>query len=244
LIEKLKTRLSLLPQMSLDKRERLIDLLVVLLLMFIPPIFDSTHALLAGNVLYNKEMKSELLLGASIRNVSGIIFLIYILARQKRTLHDIGVSFSFWDIPISVLLYGAQLLCHQMTYSIADYLHHALTGNELVFSVQNIEFLQTSITVWYILGTITNPLFEELLVRGYVMTEVKYVWAKTSVAIVASVVIQLLYHTYQGLWPLLGHTVTFLLAAAYFAKWKRITPVVLAHFYNNLYSMIYEASRI
>lgn len=236
---------SLLSQTSLEnRRDRLIDLLIVLLLMFVPPILDSTYTLLTGNVLYNKEMKSEHLLWSAVRNATGIIFLVYILARQKRTLRDIGLSFSPWDIPISALLYGAQLLCYQVSYSIAGYLHRVFTGNPLNYTVQNIEFLRTGITVWYILGIITNPLFEELLVRGYVMTEAKYIWGRTSIAIVASVGIQLLYHTYQGLWPLLGHTITFLLAAAYFAKWKRITPVVLAHFYNNLYSMIYGASHV
>jgi membrane protease YdiL (CAAX protease family) len=82
-----------------------------------------------------------------------------------------------------------------------------------------------------------NPFFEELIVRGYTMSEIIGSGGTAWMAIVISVAIQMSYHLYQGL----AHAIGRQLCSQYFrstAQTRRIAPVVLAHLFMDVIALI------
>lgn len=79
-----------------------------------------------------------------------------------------------------------------------------------------------------------NPFFEELIVRAYLMTEVKRLTNRGMAAILVSTVVQTSYHFYQGGAAAIAHGATFLAFSFYYAKTNRIWPVILAHLYSDV----------
>ena len=74
-----------------------------------------------------------------------------------------------------------------------------------------------------------NPFFEELIVRAYLMTEIRELTGSATLALAVSVLFQSAYHLYYGWWGALSVGFMFLAFAVYFAKYRRALPVVVAH---------------
>lgn len=77
--------------------------------------------------------------------------------------------------------------------------------------------------------TCLNPFFEELIVRAYTMSEVISLGGGRTLAVLVSVIIQISYHLYQGLVHVLALIVIFTIFSIYFARTKKIMPIILAH---------------
>ncbi|HXT11433.1 MAG TPA: CPBP family intramembrane glutamic endopeptidase [Candidatus Angelobacter sp.] len=85
-----------------------------------------------------------------------------------------------------------------------------------------------------------NPFFEELIVRAYVMTQVRQLTNSAVIAVIASTLLQTSYHFYQGVPLALAEGGAFFVFCLYYAKTKRITPIILAHLYSDVVpSMLY-----
>jgi membrane protease YdiL (CAAX protease family) len=97
---------------------------------------------------------------------------------------------------------------------------HILFGGGVFFTTILFQFL--------------NPIFEELIVRAYLMTEIKALTGSASKAILASTLLQMSYHFYQGAPVAFAHGATFLLWSIYYAKTNRIAPIILAHLYSDV----------
>lgn len=74
-----------------------------------------------------------------------------------------------------------------------------------------------------------NPIFEELIVRAYLMTEVKSLTGSTALAVVLSVLLQTSYHFYQGGLLALSLGIVFLIFSLYYARTNRILAPMVAH---------------
>ena len=85
-----------------------------------------------------------------------------------------------------------------------------------------------------ILFQFINPFFEELIVRAYLMTEVRRLTNSVTKAVLISTVLQASYHFYQGGPAAIAHGAEFLILAIYYAKTNRITPIILAHLYADV----------
>lgn len=178
-------------------------------------------------------------------NCSGIIYeltaiavLVYVLFRQQRSLSQIGFSFSRKDIPISILLTVVIYLAYFLCYYAACYGYYFMIGHIPDFSPRNIDFLRTKITVWYLLLMFINPFYEELIARAYTITEVEFLTGKKSLAVIFSVLLQISYHSYQGLFSTLFFVPMFTILSLYYIKWRRITPVILTHMYYDFFTLI------
>ena len=82
-----------------------------------------------------------------------------------------------------------------------------------------------------------NPFAEELIVRAYLMTEVIALTGKPTLAIALSVLFQTTYHLYQGILQPIGYFGLFFVYALYYARSKRIFPVLLAHMFDDVGAM-------
>lgn len=95
--------------------------------------------------------------------------------------------------------------------------------------ISQVPLVSNNISIIKILAvSIVNPLFEELLVVGYVITALKQVKGVTY-AINISVAIRLLYHLYQGPLGVIFIIPLGLIFAYWYAKKERLWSVVIAH---------------
>lgn len=224
---------------SLDaKRLRAKELILVVSVALVPRIFSSTYIMLTGTRLYNLEAVNALNLAGIISRLTSIAVLAYVLSRQGRNLAEIGFSFRWKDIPVSMML-GIAASAAYIPYSTGcSYIYHLVTGHVLDLSPKNIEFLQTEITIWSLLVMLVNPFYEELIVRAYVMSEVEALTRKRSAAVILSVGLQTSYHLYQGVFSAGSLALAFLIFSLYYIKSKRITPIILAHMYFDFHALI------
>jgi membrane protease YdiL (CAAX protease family) len=83
-----------------------------------------------------------------------------------------------------------------------------------------------------------NAFFEELIVRAYLMMEIKELTGSTVLAVMSSVVVQASYHLYYGWMGALSVAFMFLTLAIYFARSRQALPIVIAHEIFDLYALI------
>ena len=164
-------------------------------------------------------------LNALLRASISLVLLGYVLSRSGRRFRDIGFAWSWRDLWHGLWVFSASrvayLIARWVLYS--TFLQHALrsapSGRDF--------FGQPSLAAS--LFILINPFFEELIVRAYLMTEVRALTGSMALAVAASVLFQTAYHLYYGWWgaALLG--VSFLVLSLYFARYQRALPVVIAH---------------
>jgi len=82
--------------------------------------------------------------------------------------------------------------------------------------------------------SLINPFFEELIVRAYLMTELRELTGSVTLAAAASLVLQTSYHIYYGWAGMLSVGFIFIVFAACFMIWRRAFPIVVAHGINDL----------
>lgn len=159
----------------------------------------------------------------------GIVFLLlaYVFARQRRGASSIGIGFRLSD-PFKG--FGLWLLGLIMVAAF----HYLVKSFDSVFgiipdsrSVMHAGWNEHAITD--LLGDISSPIFEEVLVRGYLMTEMMQLGKPQGAAIIASVVLQTSYHLYYGWGEAIALSGFFVVLAVYFANSRRLTPVICAH---------------
>ncbi len=221
-------------------RMRVLELGVVILVAILPLIYNSTAAVLAGVGQVTPLTSSISYLRGVITELASLALLGYVLVRQGRSLRDLGFSFRWRDLPISALLFVVMYIAAYV-FALGLYLaYYSLTGYKLDFTPLNV--VQSPVSVSYALFSLVNPFFEELVVRAYVQSEVQHFTGRASAGILVSVAIQVSYHLYQGLTAASSLVVVFLIFALYYASQKRIMPVILAHLYSDVLSMLARAT--
>jgi len=83
-----------------------------------------------------------------------------------------------------------------------------------------------------------NPFFEELIVRAYLMTEVKALTGSWILSAALSVAIQFSYHLYYGWGRAIALSFLFLVFSIYYARTQRATPIIIAHGIFDIYGLI------
>ena len=100
------------------------------------------------------------------------------------------------------------------------------------------QLLGFGISAFSIAFVLVNPVFEELIVRAYTMSQVIELGGSRFLAIVISVALQVSYHLYQGLVRSIAVAATFTVFSIYFARTRRIMPVVVAHFCIDAFALL------
>ena len=104
------------------------------------------------------------------------------------------------------------------------YLSSLSYGNPSIFSVFAI--------------SIVNPLFEEVLVVGYIITTLEKLSTPTGLSLLASVLIRLSCHLYQGPAGAAGIAVIGFIFGYSFIKKRQLWPLVVAHSVIDLLSLM------
>ena len=179
-----------------------------------------------------------------LRYAGALGLLSYVLSRNSHGFQNLGLRWTSRDVAVAFpLALGSGLafaLLAPMTFEVAatvsgDRPHVADVGNYI---------FGTSISMATVLSAILVGFFEELIVRGYLMTEVRRFTGSIVFAVLCSVAVQTSYHFYQGGPAALAHVGGFMVFAVYYAKTNRILPPILAHAALDLYALVMCALRL
>jgi membrane protease YdiL (CAAX protease family) len=175
--------------------------------------------------------------GALIAELTSLLVLWFVLTEHKRTWREIGWQPRWMDVPHGIFLIlasrgAARLVTLIVQASFLRYTGHYLQPR----TVHGV--IGAGISLFTIIFVFVNPLFEELIVRGYTMSEVMALGGSRNFAIFVSVSIQMSYHVYQGLLRAIGLTAAFLVLSIYFSRDRRIIPIVIAHFWSDAGALI------
>lgn len=89
-----------------------------------------------------------------------------------------------------------------------------------------------------LLSAVAAALLEEIVVVGYLLTRLTDMAWSIPAAIAASALLRGTYHLYQG-WPMaLGNVLMGVVFAYVFLRWRRVGPLIAAHFILDLVSFV------
>lgn len=219
-----------------ESRRRWFELLLVLLVAFSGPLTSALSILNAGPGPAQHPRSASWLLG-SLHEVISILLLGYVLSRSGRGFNDLGVRWSLRDFGLGVLVYLVSLATYlfgtvfvQLVHYLRYYAYYPGPTAKTIFGHSRIAMIP------YILIT---PFFEELIVRAYLMTEMRDLTGSAVLAAVASVLLQSAYHLYYGWLGALSISFLFIPLAVYYALTRRALPIIVAHGIFDIYGLIH-----
>lgn len=225
-----------------DRRLRIIELFLVCLLAFGGSLLVSTFTFLGfgstssdGRVL---RWTHSILHAASCL---GLLW--YVLARRSKSFRDLGVSWTLKDLGWSVAVYVVASFGFGFVYGFLRSTGLAPTSLSTTSRHVAEHLFPGGVTVVAFVYQFINPFFEESIARGYVMTEVIDLTGSAWKAVALSTLMQMSYHFYQGAPAALSHGAVFLVFSIFYARTRRLAPVILAHLYFDVGSTLLYALR-
>jgi membrane protease YdiL (CAAX protease family) len=209
-----------------ERRVRWLELSLVLVIAFGGSFLSSLYVMKAGKA--GLPMISEFRCARGfVQEIPCLFLLGYILSRRRKSFRDIGLRWSVRDLAVGLGLtlvsYLAYIIGGFIVYSIHRAFFPAGTSGVTAADLSSHSLLLA------LPFALINPFFEELIVRAYLMTEVKALTGSWLLASLSSVAIQWSYHLYYGWDASLSIAFTFLTFSIYFARTQKATPVVVAH---------------
>ena len=225
-----------------DRQMRIIEVVLVCAITLGPSILASFHYL-SANATGSYGGSEYRWFYNIVREGSGLALLWYVLTRSGRTFGSLGLSWKGADVGWSLLLYLIGTTTFYTVYSIIYYT--GLTSVDLKTGSNQVGYylFGNGLFITTMLFQLVNPFFEELIVRAYVMTEVRQLTNSVGKAVFVSVALQTSYHLYQGVPAALSHAAEFLIYSIFYAKTNRIAPVLLAHLYLDVGSTLFYCLR-
>jgi len=175
--------------------------------------------------------------------VGGLALLWYVLRRRSQNFSDLGFFWKAKEVAVAPLLWIAcAIVAYIFRRTIQSFGGFPSNGdpNERVAAY----LFANRIGIGTIVFQLVNPFFEELIVRAYVMTRVRELTNSLALAIIASVVLQVSYHFYQGVWMALSYTGVFLVLSLYYAKTNRILAPILTHLIFDVSATLYYTFKL
>ena len=220
---------------SSDRQMRICELTLVCIVAFSGPILASAHSYFThGNDSPTSTRGAYSFFSQALRQGSALALLWYVLARSKRSFSGLGLAWARHDLGWSIVLEISEVLAFGAVYWTIFSLGLTTTTHAMAAERAGGIVFGARVSVAAFLFQFLNPFFEELIVRAYVMTEIKYLTQSVWAAIIVSTILQSSYHLYQGLPATLSHAAAFFISSVFYARTNRITPVILAHFYSDV----------
>lgn len=226
-----------------SKAIRAAELILVLGVAFSPAIFASLNSLLFGSSASTAQTGGVVVFYGIINELLALAVLSYVVFRQGRSFKELGLSFKWKDVPVSILLAIIAYVAFYFCYVAIYFAHHLLTGRVLLETTQVQSYFTNGISVGTVLFVALNPFYEEMIVRAYTISEMKYLTGSSIHALGVSVTIQTLYHLYQGVPAAFALGAMFFVLSVYYLKYERILPIILAHLYFDTLAMFLYARR-
>lgn len=224
---------SVPPPPAQPQRTRALELLLVMSVAFAPLIVNSAFALwkTPDNSFLQFRIASLIL-----HECISLAVFFYVLSQQRRCLRDIGFQLRLPDLGMGILLAIGGVLASAFSQG-GLYLGQQITGYTWQESAANSNVLG-GLSLAGIVLVLVNPVFEELLVRGYLASELSFLTRSTWLPLAVSVLLQASYHLYQGIPNVIALTACFLVWGIYFNQTRRLGPIILAHLYLDILGLL------
>ena len=177
-----------------------------------------------------------------IRQGTALAVLWYVLRRRSKSFGNIGLRWNLKEVGFGLGLFVLAWIVAACSYSVVR-----LVVDPAVLARQpdvDRMLFGGHVASTAIVFAFLNPFFEELIVRAYVISEIKALTNRISVAVAVSVVLQTSYHFYQGAPAALMHSGTFLIFALYYAKTNRIGAPIVAHLLLDVWPIVSYMARL
>lgn len=89
-----------------------------------------------------------------------------------------------------------------------------------------------------VLAAAQNAVLEEIVVVGYLVTRLRQLGAGAAAAVLVSATLRGGYHLYQGIGAFVGNLVMGLVFGAFFLRFRRVLPLVIAHTILDIVSFV------
>lgn len=208
------------------RRKRWFEVLLVLLVALTGPLTRALYILNTGPRSFLPRSSSSWLLGL-LNEVIGLLLLGYVLSRSGRRFKDLGLYWSLRDFGFGFLVYLGSLATY-VTGSLCIQLVHYFKYSAFYMGPSGKDFFGHP-GFGMIPFVLFNPFFEELIVRAYLMTEIRDLTGSVVLAGSVSVVLQSAYHLYYGWLGALSVAFLFIPFAVYYALTRRALPIIVAH---------------
>ena len=217
------------PQLSITKRQRWIELGLVLLIAIVPLIEGAIVSL-----IYGTSPSSNLrIISGLLDEISCLLLLVYLLHRRGANLRSIGLDLSRWtDVLTGFGLAFAALLLSDI---FSQFVYRAFSSAGHTSNMRDARVIFAGISPWLSIAyTLSSSFFEETIVRGYLTCELVALACPLWLATLASIVVQTSYHLYYGWGGAFIVSGTFIVFGLYFAASRRLLPVILGHLFVDL----------
>ena len=222
------------PGPALSKRTRAGDFLLVMAVAVLPLLLVTAFQLSASPAKLAPFLHVKLV-RLVVQEILSLALLAYLLHRQGRDLGDVGVGFRAWDLAMSVVLLLGATFASYVVHVLFVRLHFVPSPADVARTHMWLTVIRGS-TLGIVLVCV-NPIFEELIVRAYVITEMRALSGSVVLGVFVSTALQAAYHLYQGGPAAARLAAVFLVFSIYFAKTRRAAPLILAHFYMDLFGI-------
>jgi membrane protease YdiL (CAAX protease family) len=203
------------------------DLGLVLLVAIAPLVVGAVYALFVP-VTGSRESTNFRFLTGLFHEAGGLALMTCLLQRQGRQLKSIGLRFGWRDLPVAIGLLVAQWLALAFVYQVLSRAYFFWTGTYLQWRNPQTIFVHPALALG-VAYVIASPVFEESIVRAYLMTELIDLSCPVWLAVCISTCVQTTYHLYYGVVGAIYVGAGFLVASVYFAKSRRLMPLIIAH---------------
>jgi len=215
------------PQLArVSQRLRWLELVLVLSISFGQYVFSSLYLLSTGQIgTFNRPANQWAM--SFFQEATSLVLLGYVLWRRKLRFRDIGLRWSNAETLRGVGVAVGAYLSYTVGSFVVWEIHKSIfaTAHGGV-TAQSLYAHPGFVAIPFFL---LNPMFEELIVRAYLMTEVIELTGSAMLAVSLSVLLQTTYHLYYGWQGALSLAFQFLFIAVYYARTRRATPIILAH---------------
>lgn len=205
---------------------RWFELFLVLLVSFGNFILSSL-SLLAGGGTQGYSFPNMKWAAPLIQEATALLVLGYVMRRRRLSIWDLGLRWSLREMGIGLVLTGAAYTSYICGYSVLSRLHRLLFASATRGTTTAEIFGYPSLLMVAFL--LLNPFFEELIVRVYLMTEIKALTGSWTLSVSLSVMVQTAYHLYYGWTVALALGCLFLVFSIFYARTRKATPLVVAH---------------
>lgn len=205
---------------------RWLELFLVLLVSF-GNFFLSSLNLFAGGKSYTYSSLNLRWIIPLIQEATALLLLGYVLARRGLRIRDLGLRWSWRDIGSGALLTLAAYAAYVVGYDLVLFFHKLIFSSAARGTSAGEIFGYPSIMM--LVFVLVNPFFEELIVRAYLMTEIKALTGSWVLAVLVSAAVQTAYHLYYGSTVAIALGCQFLAFSIFFARTRKATPLVVAH---------------
>jgi len=159
-------------------------------------------------------------------SLAPVFLVFYLLARSGERPSSIGVDARE---PGRDLARGTALAAVIGGTGLGLYLIAYHAGVELNVVAESLPDIWWRIPV-LLLSAAQNAISEEVIMIGYLLSRLDRLGMRPSRAIVLSAVIRGSYHLYQGVGAFFGNAVMGLIFGFFFRRWRRVMPMIIAHF--------------